>query len=307
MKHNTKIVITGGGGVLGSHLFKRLSREKNVEVLVLDKVIKNHYSRIKNVKFIKCDIAKADDLKFLENADCVFHLACIKPEGGNSDISVSEFLKNIEMTVKVAESNKGAKIIYASGSNVYDIPLRIPIKEESALKPTELYGLSKSCGEAILKTFSEKYGWPLIVLRIANIYGPEFQREEGILFKFFNQLSKNQILEIYDDGKQKRDRVWIDDVTDAFILAMNRQVTGVFNIGSGESYSTLEVARLIGKFLNKEPKLIFIKNTNVKKENNLLDIQKARKVLNYNPKMNFKDGLRVILDSWGQKHENHLY
>lgn len=299
-----KIVITGGGGVLGYSFLERL-KNSNVKILVLDKNIEKSRIKGKNIKFLKCDIANSNISKFLEGTDCIIHLASIKPKG--YDISFSDYLENVKMTINIVRNNKKAKIIYTSGSNVYGDTKRVPIKEEVPVNSRELYGLSKISSEMILDVFSKKNGWPLIILRIANIYGPGFKREGGVLFNFFSKLSKNKPLEIYGNKDQKRDRVWIDDVIDALILAINSNAVGTFNIGSGESHSTIEVAKLIGKYLKKKPRFIFKKNIGTEKKNLLLDIAKARKSLNYKPRIGFKKGLELLIDGWSNLLTNVVY
>jgi len=291
-----KIIITGGGGILGSYLLERLEKEKGIKILVLDKNFKTDQKNRTNVKFLKCDIANDDISMLLKDTDYIFHLACIKPR--DYDISIGECLENIKMTMNIAEYNQRAKVIYASGGNVYGNPERIPVNEKDRVQPTELYGLSKVCSEMVLEGISRKRKWQLVILRITNIYGPGFQRQSGALFNFFNKLSNNKPIEIYGNGRQRRDRVWVDDIAEAFILVMKTKVSGIFNIGSGESYSTLEVAKLIGKLLNKKSKIIFKEGIGTEKKDLLLNIKKARKILNYKPKTNFKKGLKLLIDSW---------
>lgn len=296
MRPKTKIVVTGSGGFLGSYLLKRIEKGDR-KVLALMRDTKGRVNS-KTVRYIKCDIAKDDLSPYLKNADFVFHLAAIKPEG--SDISEEDCTKNIEMAHNLASSNKKAKVIYASTNNVYGTPAKIPITESDPVRPTEHYGMSKLCGEMILDFFSRKRGWPLAVLRIANVYGPEAQRKEGALFNFFSKLKTDSPLEIVGDGSQRRDRVWVEDVTRAFALAMSEDAAGVFNIGSGRSYSTIEVAKMIGKLLHKKPQFVFKKNAAPQKKEILLDIGRAKKILGYHPRTDFKKGLAILIKKWNE-------
>jgi len=289
---NKKIVITGGTGFIGSHLLKRLSKG-NFRIVVLTRST-NRKRDTKNIRFIKCDISKSDISKFIKNADYIFHLAATKPQ--DADITIPEYLDNIKISTKIALANRNAKIIFASTNNVYGIPTRIPIREEDEAKPRELYGLSKLLSEITLDFFSRKRGWPLVILRIANVYGPESKRKGGVLLNFFTRLRENKPLEIYGDGLQKRDRVWITDVVNALVLAMKTKTNGIFNIGSGKGSSTIEVAQIMAKLLNKKPRFIFKRSKKTK--NIVLDITKARRVLTYRPKITFEKGLKLLLQQW---------
>ncbi len=296
MRPKKRIVITGSGGFLGSYLLKSFEKG-NYEVLALTRNTRGRVNS-KTVQYIKCDIAKDDLVPYLKNADFVFHLAAIKPEG--SDISEEDCVKNIKMTHNLASSNRRAKIVYASTNNVYGVPAKIPIRESDPVRPTEHYGMSKLCGEMILDFFSRKHGWPLATLRIANVYGPEARRKGGALFNFFSRLKAGSPLEIVGDGSQRRDRVWVEDVTRAFTMVMAGDATGVFNIGSGRSYSTIEVAKMVGKLLRKKPRFVLKKNAAPQKKEILLDIGRAKKVLGYHPRTDFKKGLAMLIKKWNE-------
>jgi len=289
----SKILITGGSGKIGSGLALYLSKE--YQVTVLDRKITRKFP--KRIKTLECDLTKVEAKKFLKDQDYIFHLASIKP--GKNGLSLRDSFKAIQMTENVAKFNLGAKVIYSSAGTIYGIKRYFPIKENASISCWDYYCLSKIESEKILESYSELRGWPLVILRITNVYGPELKRRGEILPEFFKSIMKNQPLKIFGNGRQKRDRIWIDDLLEAFRLSM--KVEGIFNIGSGESFSSLEVAKMMSKLLKKPFNTEFFQ-AKTKRKDNLLDISKAKKDMKFKPKVNFRKGLKILLSEW-KKYE----
>jgi len=293
-----KVLVTGASGGIGFSLVNRLAKE-GYHVVALDRRITRKF--LPEVETVECDLATLGDDKLFEGIGYIFHLACIKPS--QSGTTKEEYFENIKMTDRVGSLNKEAKVIYPSAGTIYGNVDRFPIKETEEIKCQEedYYCRSKLESENILQQYSEKKHFPLVILRITNVYGPDFKREGEILPNFYNAIMKNQPVIIYGDGEQKRDRIWIDDLIDAFILSMKDGVNGIFNIGSEESFSTNRVAEIMGTILHKD-KLFFsyepIDESKTLRANNLLDISKAKEVMGFSPKISFEKGLRLLAEEW---------
>jgi nucleoside-diphosphate-sugar epimerase len=283
--NNKKIcVVTGSNGGVGKSLINSLNKMLIFDVIGLDKK--------------ECDLTTDSCKKYFQNADYIFHLACIKPsERGTTE---EEYRANIKMTENVAKFNKKAKVIYASAGTIYGICDYFPIREDKEVKCSEddWYCRGKLESENILREYSEKNSWELVILRITNIYGNDFRRKGEILPNFFEEMVRSESLKIYGGGKQKRDRIFIDDLVQALECSLKDNVSGIFNIGSGKSYSTLEVAKIMGKILKNKYKLEFPDSLMDNRKDNLLNIKKAKKVLGFKPKVSFKKGLKIVINSW---------
>ena len=300
MINNKKIIITGGGKGIGKALANYLVQDNLLEIIVLDKVIGDGLD--KRVKAIECDLTfkeiDPEIEKYFSSADYIFHLACIKPSDRGT--TRNEFLDNIKMTENVAMFNKKAKVIYSSAGTIYGSCNNFPISEDCTIRCSEndYYCMGKLESESCLKEFSIKNSWDLVILRITNVYGQEFKRKGEILPNFFNSIRNNIPIKVYGDGSQKRDRILIDDLVNAFRLCLDNGVVGTFNIGSGKSYSTLKVAKMIGKILKKKYEIIFLDSLDNERSDNLLDISEAKYVLGFYPKIKFKKGLKTVLEYW---------
>jgi len=291
----SKVIITGGNGGIGIALANKLSKDH--DVLILDNKITKKFGN--GIKAIKCDLSDLEETKkYIKNVKYIFHLACIKPTGRGT--TREEYDINLKMTENIAICNNTAKVIYSSAGTIYGDQEAMPIDEQAPVTCdiSDYYCRGKLESEQILDKYSRENGWPLVTLRITNVYGSDFKRDGEILPEFFNSFMNDNPVAIYGDGRQKRDRIYIDDLVQAFYLSMKTGTEGVFNIGSKKSYSTEKVARIMGKILNKGVNLAFHEATGMSRKDNLLDISKARKEFGFKPKVKFKNGLKIVLREW---------
>jgi UDP-glucose 4-epimerase len=306
MTNIKKIIVTGGGKGIGKALANYLVNDTSLEVIVLDKAIGEGID--KRVKTVECDLTfeeiSPEIEKYFQESDYIFHLACIKPSDRGT--THDEFLKNIKMTENVAKFNKNARVIYTSAGTIYGACEKFPIREEKEVrcKENDYYCMGKLESENCLIEYSEKNNWELIILRITNVYGSEFKRKGEILPNFFEAMINDKPVIIYGDGKQKRDRIFIEDLVKSLYLSLNKGISsGIFNIGSGKSYSTLKVAKMMGKILKKKYSLEFKEMECVERKDNLLDIFEAQEVLDFYPSFSFKKGLKIVLKDWLENYE----
>lgn len=291
----SKVIITGGNGGIGAALAERLSKDH--QVLILDNKITREFSG--DIEAIKCDLTEFEEVeKYIDDAHYIFHLACIKPSDRGT--TREEYYNNLKMTENIARGNKTAKVIYSSVGTIYGDQEDIPIDEYALITCdiSDYYCRGKLEGEQILEKYSIENNWPLATLRITNVYGTDFRRNGEILPEFFNSLMNDSPVIIYGNGYQKRDRIFIDDLVEAFYLSMRGGVEGVFNIGSNKSYSTEKVARIMGRILNKSVEFEFEETKGLPRSDNLLNTSKARKVMGFKPRMRFKKGLKILLKEW---------
>jgi len=303
-----RILVTGGAGFIGSHLVDRLIKE-NHKVIVIDNLTTGKEENINpQAEFYNLDIYDFEKIKPLfEKIDFVFHLAAIpqilvsiKDPVGTSKVNI---LGTINV-FKAAIEAKVKRVIFASSSSVYGNQEKLPLKENMRPNPVNPYALQKLVGEQFAKLFTKLYGIPIISLRYFNVYGPRININSdysSVIGKFLKQKAEGKPLTIFGNGEQTRDFCYIDDVVDATIKAMkSKKLKGgeVINIGSGKSYSINYLADLIGgkrKYL--APREGDVKHTQA-------DITLAKKLLTWQPKVSFEEGLRRVKEWFKKKIQN---
>ncbi|KKS47141.1 NAD-dependent dehydratase [Candidatus Gottesmanbacteria bacterium RIFCSPHIGHO2_01_FULL_42_27] len=304
-----KCLVTGGTGFIGSHLVRRLLEER-YEVRLLDSHNPNRddYDLFKkfgkNYRFAKCDIADKKQIKqsFFKNIDWVFHLA------GKSNIvpSIEEpetyHRVNVSGTVYILEACRKAgikKFLYTASSSCYGIPETYPTPETAPIRPQYPYALTKYLGELYALHYAQVYKLPVISLRLFNVFGPRV-RSYGtygpVISIFMAQKLKGAALTVVGTGRQRRDFTYVSDVVEAFITAAKSKVTNnFFNVGSGGTYSINEMVKIIGGRTTRIPK------RPGEPDCTYADITKIRKILGWQPKVSFRDGMKRILpeiDYW---------
>jgi len=301
---NIKVLVTGGAGFIGQNLVKKLL-ELKAEVIVLDNFSYGLRINIPSgCKLIEGDIRNKEILEKIPKVEYVFHFAApssIILFNNNPqeciDITVSGFLNVLEFSKK----NKIKKLIYPSSGSVYG-KTSIPQKENDMPQPVNIYGKTKLISEALAKVYSE---WvPNIGLRIFAGYGPGEEHKgnfASVVTLFLNAIINNKSPEIYGDGKQKRDFIYIDNIIEAIIKSVEENIENeIINIGSGKAYTFNEVFAMFNLLLGKNIKPIYINKPNNYLENTLADITKMKNLLKVNP-LSLEEGLKRYLVSKGYK------
>jgi len=309
------VLITGGAGFIGSHLTKKLL-EKNYQVIVVDNLLTGSEKNIRDCKnnknfiFIKEDVIKP--LNNLPRIDYLFHLASPASPNHHSPISyhklaLETMLVNTTGTLallKLAKEHQ-AKFLFASTSEVYGNPLVHPQKESyfgnvNPLGPRAVYDEAKRFGETITSYFIRKENVDGRIARIFNTYGPNMRVDDKrMVVSFITQALKNKPLTIFGDGNQTRSLCYIDDMIDGLIkLMLNLNTKGeVINLGNPEEHRVLEYAKIIKKLTNSTSEIVFKEKLPVDDPiKRCPDIQKAKKLLNWQPKTSLTKGLEKTIN-----------
>jgi len=299
-------VVTGVAGFIGSSLAEKLLKE-NFKVVGID-CFTDYYS--KNIKkknltnclknehftFIQKNILELDLEPIIKNSQCLFHQAAQPGVRASWGSQFDTYVKdNILVTQKILESAKEVKtlekIVMASSSSVYGNQEGKMIEESTLTKPISPYGATKLAAENLGNLYAENFDLPVISLRYFTVYGPR-QRPDMAFSKFIRSNISNKEIEVFGDGNQIRDFTYISDIVEANILSMNSSSkSGIFNIGGGSTHSVNQILEMIKNITGNENIIKFKPKQNGDVFKTESDIEKARKNLNYSPKIDIKKGL----------------
>lgn len=302
-----KCLVTGGAGFIGSHIQDKLL-ELGHEVAIVDNLRSGKRGNISpKSKFFEVDVTNISDLEkaFVEfNPDLVFHLAAqnevpysMTHPFEDQNINIVGMMNLLEL----AHKYKVKKIIYSNTGGAFygEVPEdALPITEDRLPeKPTSFYGVSKLCAEIYLKLYGNLYQIPWVSLRYANVYGPrqEGNKEAGVVAIFTEKLFKKEPPTINGDGKHTRDYVFVGDVVDANIKAIDFSENDSFNIATGVETSTQSVFDLIEGELKTGIKPNYGPVRLGDPSRSCLSPKKAKDKLSWEPQVSFEKGVEITI------------
>ncbi len=310
-------VVTGGAGFLGSHLCDKLLAEK-FKVICVDNLITGNVKNISHLagnedfSFVKHDITNYIYLP--GRIDYILHFA--------SPASPIDYLQLPIQTLKVGSlgthkvlglaKEKKARMLLASTSEVYGDPNVHPQAEEywgnvNPIGPRGVYDEAKRFAEAITMAYHRYHGVDTRIVRIFNTYGPRMRLDDGrALPAFVGQALRKQNLTVFGDGSQTRSFCYVSDLVDGiFKLLMSSEVEPV-NIGNPEEITIKQFAEEIIKLTGTKSKIKYVDLPEDDPKVRQPNIDKARKILGWEPKVNRTDGLKITLEYFKKViHDNH--
>jgi UDP-glucose 4-epimerase len=330
MYKGKKVLVTGGASFIGSHLVDRLLKG-GAEVIVADnfssgrwenlqysfsKVAKGEYiAKEANLKVYVGDLKDRKVVrKVVKNVNIIFHLAAI--HGGRGYIAthpadVCTGMIIDQLVFEEACKNNVERICYASSACVYPVHLQedpegnYKLKEEDAdpfiygkANADLEYGWSKLMGEMALKAYHRQYGMKTSSVRIFTAYGPRENETHSVIALIAKAFIKMNPFVIWGNGKQKRNYTYIDDIVDALILACEKIEDGTaVNAGREDSITINELAEMIFEIVNWRPsEIIYDTNKPVGVLSRAADLTLARKLLSWEPKVGYKEGLKRTIE-----------
>jgi UDP-glucose 4-epimerase len=329
-KDMKKILVTGGAGYIGSHAVKALCDDGYV-VTVIDNLSKGHKKAVDaRARFIELDLFNLDLLKnvFAEgDFDAVMHFAGLIEVGESMKAPLKYMHGNVICGMNVLEAMKSCgtdKIIFSSTAAVYGALEEVPIKENAALNPTNIYGFSKLTFENLLRKYGEFWGIKSVSLRYFNASGAAMDGNIGQDYRPDTHIiprALKSVLGLYDafyvygtdypteDGTCIRDYIHVVDLVDAHLLALNYLFKGgngetseIFNLGNGEGFSVRKVIDVAEKIVKQ--KLVIKEMPRREGDPAILiaDATKAKNILGWNPK---HSSLEEIIGSAWKWHSNN--
>lgn len=309
MIKNKNIMITGAAGFIGSHLTETLIKHNNFLILLdnfndyypgkeeqLQKIL-NNYKQNQEYKLIKANIVEKSTFDSINHEiDYIFHLAAQAGVRYSIDNASEVTFNNIVGTVNVFEYasklSSIIKIIFASSSSVYGNPVYTPVDENHPKNPISPYAVSKLCGENYADLYFKENHLPITSLRFYTVYGPR-SRPDMAVRKFFSHILQNKEILIYGDGTQKRDFTYVSDIINGLILSgeNNKSSGEAFNIGGSNPVSVNVLVNKMYNIAKVEKKVRYIENQKGDVNITHSNISKARKILNFKPKVSIEVGL----------------
>lgn len=293
-------LVLGGTGLIGHSLVKRLSRKKKVRVLA------RHMTSIfhdMDVEMVYGDFSRIDMGKLLEGVDTVFHLisSSMPADGveGMKDDIVKDFLPTIQLLDMMGK--KGIPTIYfvSSGGTVYG-ELDDPANEKNILRPQCAYAVSKVYLEQCLSMYSKYCGICAFILRVGNPYGIDrFGKKQGIIPIFTKKIVDGETIEVWGDGTNRRDYIFIEEVIDA--MEAVEQYNGnerIFNIGTGISTSTIRIINILSEELQKDVKIRFLPKRACDVQNSCMDVSLIKNECHWKSSITIERGIQIYLREW---------
>lgn len=289
------ILITGGLGFIGSHIADELLDDN--QVIIIDNLSTGNLNNLNdpehdNLKIVKEDICDANLDDLTKGIDYIFHLAAMAsvPLSVDKPVECNEI--NLNATVKLLNSavkNDVKKIVFSSSSAVYGQNRNMPLKESEPPMPTSPYAASKAGCELYLRSFYDSYGLNYTALRYFNVFGPKQDKNSqyaAVIPNFISALLEGEQPEIYGDGEQTRDFVFVKDIVKANISACESDYNGVVNVASGEKITINRLYEVVKKTLDSDIEPLYLPERPGDIKHSLANVDNLEKI---NCKIDSKD------------------
>lgn len=312
MKHK-RALITGGAGLIGSHIADQLIGEGIQEIIVLDNLTRGRRQNLESalssgkVKVVEADIRDVEAVsKAMEGIDIVFHEAAIRithcaenPRLAHDVLATGTF--NI---IEAAQKAGVKRVVSASSASIYGQAEEFPTTEKHhGYGNRTIYGATKMYSEGLLRSFYEMFGLNYVALRYFNVYGPRmdaFGVYTEVMIRWMERLAKGQPCLILGDGSQTMDFVFVSDIARANLMAANSSITDdVLNVASGTETSLTELAATLGKVMGVDLAPEYgpaRKATPVWRR--LADTSQAERRIGFKASVSLEDGLRQLVRWW---------
>ena len=297
---NRTYLVTGGAGFIGSHIVEKLL-ENNYDVIIIDNLSSGSIENIPNsapLKFYQLNIEK-DDLELVfqkEAPNYVIHLAAQTSVNFSISHPYYDANMNVMASIKLLELCKKyniRKFITASSAAIYGNPKYLPIDENHPTEPMSQYGLSKLTMEKYIKLS----GIPYIIFRFSNAYGPrqKSSKESGVVAIFNNAMKNNEPINIYGDGEQIRDFIYVEDIANICIKAINSNVENeIINFSTNKGVSLNQLFKVMKSLYNYTLNANYLPERIGDIKNSILSNDKAYNLLKFTNYTKLEKGLEIL-------------
>ncbi len=294
-----KVMVTGGAGFIGSHLVDRLIQEGH-EAVVVDNLStgkRKHVNRA--ARFYKLDVQspRLERVFRKERPSVLMHLAAQMDIRRSVEDPIFDAQSNILGTINVLEQavrHGSRKVVFASsGGAIYGEQEVFPAPESHPTRPLSPYGISKLAGEFYLAYYQQYTGIQYVSLRYSNVYGPrqDPHGEAGVVAIFTQKMLSGEQPIVNGTGRQTRDFVFVEDVVDAHLAVMGKDVQGCYNVGVGEETSINELFGMLADLTKSGSKQVHGPAKKGEQARSVVDSTKLRQELGWEPRTPLSEGL----------------
>ncbi len=257
----SRVLITGGAGLIGSHIADRLAQEDVAEVVVIDNFVRGRRSNLdvarqtlRRLTVIEGDITDPATVRAaMSGIDFVFHQAALRITQCAEEprLAVDSLIGGTFNVIEAAVAERVKKVVAASSASVYGEPSYLPMDEAHPFNNRTLYGAGKIALEQMLRSFNDMYGLPYVALRYFNVYGPRmdvYGVYTEVMIRWIQRLLRDEPPIIFGDGSQTMDFIHVGDIAEANVLAMLSEANDAqFNVASGTETSLLDLCAMLGE------------------------------------------------------------
>ena len=313
MKKN--LLITGGAGFIGSHLVDHLLRAGVEHVTVVDDFNDFYAPEIKRANIrehlqdtryhlAEVDIRDCDGLDRLfgeQQFDCIVHLAAragVRPSLSQPQLYSETNINGTLNLLELARRHNIKQFVFGSSSSVYGINAKVPFSEDDPIRqPISPYAATKGAGELLCHTYSHLYGIRCVCLRFFTVYGPR-QRPDLAIHKFARLIAAGKAIPVFGDGTTRRDYTYVDDIIAGVMAAIEYDKSDyeVFNLGESRTVELRELISLLERELDAHAIIDRQPPQPGDVPQTFADIQKARRLLGYNPQTQIEEGIHRFVE-----------
>jgi UDP-glucose 4-epimerase len=308
-----RVLITGGGGAVGSNIADQLVQAGAQEIVVLDNFVRGRRDNlawaIENgpVRLVEGDIRDRELVAELTRGiDVVFHQAALRITqcAAEPRLALEVMVDGTYNVIEAALNEKVRKIVAASSASVYGLAEQFPTDESHHPYANDtLYGAAKTFNEGLLRSFTAMQGLDYVALRYFNVYGPRMDIHgvyTEVLVRWMERIEAGEPPLILGDGSQTMDFIYIGDVARSNVLAACSDASDeVFNVASGSETSLLELAQMLIEVMGAEVEVEHGPERSVNKvPRRLADTRAARERLGFEAEVDLEEGLRLLVDWW---------
>jgi UDP-glucose 4-epimerase len=320
-----RVMITGGLGFIGSNLARQLV-DLGARVLLVDSLIPDYGGNLFNIEGIAdclrvniADIRQQTTMNYLvREHEVIFNLAGQVSHIDSMRDPYSDLEINCRSQLTVLEAcrnhNPGVKVVFAGTRQVYGRPVSLPVNESHLVHPTDVNGINKAAGEYYHLVYNNVFGVRACSLRLTNVYGPRQlikHNRQGFIGWFIRLAIENKVIQVYGDGSQLRDFVFVDDAADAFLRAGADDACNgeVFNVGGDVPYSHSDLTSLLVEIAGSG-RVEYIPWPSEKKVIDIgsfyADSSKFMRVANWTPSVSLRDGLSRTIAFYRQYFTHYV-
>ena len=318
---NARVLVTGGAGLIGSHIVDRLLLEPAGEVIVLDNFTRGRKENLaeamksNRVTIVEGDIRnRALVAEWMKGVDVVFHQAAIRITqcAEEPGLAVDVLVNGTQSVLDAAVAAGVRKVVAASSASVYGLADRFPTDEQHhPYNNRTLYGAAKLFNEGLLRSYNEQYGLEYIALRYFNVYGARMDMHGAyteVFIRWMENIAAGKPPVIFGDGTQTMDFINVEDIARANILAARAPLTdAVYNVATGTEVSLTECAQMMLRVMGSSLQVEYAAERKVNPvPRRLASTWRAEQELGFQAVMPFEQGLERLVAWWRQQRESEV-